>query len=193
VNGDVSDGGTGEAVVGVTGILINGEVYYGEDGIIDLSAAIGNNNNDADLSDKANGAYALLNYNDEEVIYMNGDSIFHVGDIIPEYNNEYFIGADVYFYKCVSANRFFAGATDNNLWLLAGSDSGMKIIFGSADSCATKVDDRTRFAELGDEGLQLNVDLILGDTVISGYDNVVTIEGSLIVEGDVASTAEAAY
>lgn len=193
VKGDISDEGTGEAVVGVTGILINGDVYYGEDGIIDLSAAIGNNNNDADLSDKANGAYALLNYNDEEVIYMDGDSIFHVGDIIPEYNYNYYIGTDERYYKCVSSNGFFAGSTRNNLWLLAGSYDGMKIIFGSADSCETSFGDRTRFAELGGEGLQLNVDLILGDTVISGYDNVVTIEGSLIVEGDVASTAEAAY
>jgi hypothetical protein len=74
------------------------------------------------------------------------------------------------------------------LWLLAGSYDGMKIIFGSADSCATDYSDRTRFAELGGDGLQLNVDLILGDTTISEYNNVVTIEGSLIVEGDVAST-----
>jgi hypothetical protein len=222
VNGDVSDGGTGEAVVGVTGILIGEDVYYGEDGIVDLSAAIGSVDVNlsnyytiaeidgllaeyqpfesainvdnigeqsvayANLADKANKAYSLVNESDGEFIYLYDSDIYHVGDIIPEYNNEYFIGADVYFYKCVSANRFFAGATDNNLWLLAGS-SGMKIIFGSADSCATVVDDRTRFAELGDDGLQLNVDLILGDTRISEFDNVVTLDGSLVVAGDVSS------
>lgn len=224
VEGDISDGGVGEAVVGVTGILIGEEVYYGEDGIVNLSAALGNIDVDlsdyytiaeidglltayqpyetainvdnigaqsvayADLSDKANKAYSLVNENDEEVIYIDGDSIFHVGDIIPEYNYNYYIGTDERYYKCVSSNAVFAGSTRNNLWLLAGSYDGMKIVFGSADSCATDYSDRTRFAELGDDGLQLNVDLILGDTTISEYDNVVTIEGSLIVEGDMAST-----
>lgn len=227
VNGDVSDGGTGEAVVGVTGILIGEDVYYGEDGIVNLSAALGNIDVDlsnyytiaeidglltayqpsetainvdnigaqsvayADLSDKANGAYSLVNKSGEEFIYLYDSDIYHVGNIFPESSNVYFIGADEYFYKCVSANRFFAGSANNNLWLLAGSNNDKKIIFGSADSCATEVDDRTRFAELGDEGLQLNVDLILGDTIISEADNIVSIGGSLIVDGDVASTAEA--
>ncbi len=41
VRGDISDEGTAEAVVGVTAITIGDNVYYGEDGVIDLSEALG--------------------------------------------------------------------------------------------------------------------------------------------------------
>ena len=53
VGGDISDGGVGEAVVGVTVIRINDDDYYDErgDGIIDISAAFSNLDVDIDLSD----------------------------------------------------------------------------------------------------------------------------------------------
>ncbi len=78
IKGDVSDEGMGEAVVGVTGILINGDVYYGEDGIVDLSEALGNLNlSNYYTKDEVNNLIAGLQPEEEDDMFswLDDDTI----------------------------------------------------------------------------------------------------------------------